>query len=190
VKRFPVRKPRNYRWIVEELQADSVTDGAVSHGPLLIGADLLGGTGRGHVNLKRFVFDLQFMIRTEYLEVAALAGAWAFMHYALLIVDVDDTTTYDPGFPPGIGEETSIRDGFTDRIGWGTIAPAGGAVSQSAAFMAQTRISFDVKSNRRFTTDQAVRIYTRLDDQTEFGRTLDPDIFGWYCRLRTLYEVP
>lgn len=190
MKMFRPRPKKDLRWEVNDAELE-YNSGTVGIATLCSGNQLVGGLGKAHVNIKRMIFEATVCVQNNELEEAALQAVWGRSAWMLLLVDEDDTTVYDPVVSSVRRDEVVLREGLTERIGWGTVTELVTNLlrSQSAAFMAQCKIEFDVKCNRRLTTDQLLQFY--------ITRTGSPDMdvaattnFSVDMRLRTLYQVP
>jgi len=155
----------------------------------------VGGTViRQNWNLQRIVGDVVFGIDTTDLESSNPAvGIWMMVAWCLLIIDRDDTTAYDPETTEW-SDEIVLAHGITDRFGWGTTANlligGGGVVqTQSAAFMASTRLHLDVKTNRKFSSDNKLSLFTKSTTQAALTRDPD-DTYAAQSQIRILHKFP
>jgi len=189
MKRYPARAPKNYAWITTNFVLN-YNDATVGVADLLLGATLAVSLRQQArvCNIKRIIMDHTLMVHTNDLEDETLAGVWGVAGWAVLLVDEDDTTVYDP-ITGDIQDETVLLIGATDRIGWGTVPAISTSQSQSAAFMASTRWTNDIRSNRRMSNDQKLVIHATRHGQASYNRLGDHD-FIHTVLTRILIQLP
>jgi len=189
---FPPRRPKNYGWNVESAYG-SLDNASVTIFEVCFGANLTqnANTAKQQVNLQRVIVDFNLCVRTATLEDVSSIGVWSFMHYALILRDEEDDTVYDPRTDTNLRDETLLAHGITERIGWATIETvAFPVVSQPAAFMSQTKLRLDLRTNRRITSDQILSLYCSMDADASISRDSASDQYRAYMVARNLFKVP
>jgi len=190
-RRFQARKPKDYKW-THSIALGTAADDTITDGLMLQGSDCVpqASLAKGHFNLQRLILDLAVGIANPTLEDST-AATWSYAWWALMLLDEDDTTVYNPEDSTTLIEETVLMHGMTERIGWSTVQDAiAPLISQSAAFMAQANVRRDVRSNRRMTSDQVLRLFLTMEDNTSWARGSDNDNYIVTMSLRTLIKLP
>jgi len=189
---FIRRPPKNLVWRVNcGLNAFSAIDVAIIE--LASGQDIMGTETREHCNIKRMICDIHVGVQTTDINLDN-SETWGLTSWMLLLVDKDDDSVYDPAFPETRQNELVLQDGILPRIGLrnDTQFPPSSLEEKTtwAVFPLTAHHHFDVKCNRRFTTDQVLAMYlTREAEAGSNEMNLNTtNNFACHVSMRTLFQ--
>jgi len=189
MKRVFARKKKNYLWLPRastgSFNSSTVAEAVLSEGA---GIDNTTGFSRKEWNLQRVVGEFTVGVNLDDLGETGPFLVCGPVSWGIYIRDFDDPTAYDPAVED-FGKELVLAWGLTDRIGYGNTDPVGGAPAQSAAFNANVTVHFDIRTNRRFTSDSVLAIAFTRDATTALStNTNNPYIVKVISRV--LHKFP
>lgn len=160
------------------------------------GADLesraVGGT---HANLIRVVGDLAyhpFKFNPTEVIIADPRSAWGDIHWMMTIVDDDDPTITDPLDPTALSDEAVVGHGLIPSQFELWSHPSGGSTSLLSfvgAFSVDVpKMRVDLKSNRRMTSDNDLRMTFAFHGQSPHTGNQNAGFMTW--ALRALVKFP
>lgn len=191
MKRYPVRKPRDYRWSPQR------SEGTLGSGTVLTDVvcqptnTFITGAREG-LNLQRILGTVTLsVVNDDLLDIAS--ELYTRVSWMMLLTDVDDTTAYDPESVSNLENEVVLAHGETEFFGYGTtqsllVAGAGVVLAQTAVCMAYAQIKVDTRTNRKIQNgNEVVRAYFTRPSFNEIGAAQD---LSYEATWRTLLVKP
>jgi len=191
------REPKKYSWIATTA-VGNFNSGNVAEVELVNATNfaLVSGQRIAQVlNIVRIIGSVSILARTaQDLDNIADAFVAGPAVWGMFVQDVDDASVIDPANATAYGDEICLGTGITELIGIGidTNAFVGGTGLQSAfahQYPFSTKLAFDVRSNRRMSNDQLLRLnLTRPSSST---LTLGPEEdYQFGVNIRVLVKLP
>lgn len=160
-------------------------------------ADLeLRAIGHVHCNIKRIVGDLVWIPNQNDTGTLVLTSDprsnWAQLAWMIVLIDNDDETEYSPFAQDVLSDEKVLAHGLMGYSNSLWSHPVGGTTALTAftgyGDGAAPRAHIDVRSNRRLTGDNDIRLYYAATGLERDSQATDFGILG--ISLRALVKFP
>jgi len=197
MRRFRPRTPKKYGWVTNQ-QVASFDNSNVVQDTLVDGSEFTQSTGISRedrvFNIQRIIGDVVFTVSAQ-VDFNPVTDTFVYgpVAWALIILDSDDLTTYDPE-TSSIADEKLLGLGLTDHIGLlvDTGAFAGGtglATTWGHSVRLATRLHLDIKTNRRLSNDQQLQFICTRPSNSAIA--LNGGIeYAMQTNIRTLVKFP
>jgi len=197
MKRFRVRKPKNYAWPLAQFLS-SADASIVADMPIVVGAQFQGSSTlalqqQRTLNLKRIIGDIMWTVAPGGLGSETDVNVYGAICWCVMIRDTDDDSIYDPE-TSSISQEKVLAIGITESIGLNLVTDAfvagsGNAKAFANAIPTSTRIHLDIATNRRLGSGETLEF--RWTRQSNAAYILQSDsAYLCHMQVRTLVQLP